>query len=319
MADKSRNGTAEHPQTVSLEREREHALFLSFLGAVAPIIPKLAAAAASGSVTLVASAFKTINEAVATLVAWRIARRIARGDPGIYDYGTGKLETMARILTGTLMLVSLIILVVIALYRILYPAQLGTAGVLAGIVILILIIATNLYFWIANYRIAQKEPSPLMDSQWRLFRLKAIANTVVLAALVAAVACSGYPWAVYIDPVASFFIIALLLRSGYGMIQSSLPDILDRTLDEELQIVVVRELADHFHTYEHLHGVRSRRSGGRVYIEIFLGFDGEMKMDQVQDAIDVMTRSLETKIPGSSVSIVPSRGRHPGQSETVLS
>ncbi len=308
------NGTRDPVQEatgaiMTMEKERERALFLSLLAAIAPVVPKLVASVFSGSVTLYASTLKTVNEAVATLVAWLIARKMARGDPGIYDYGMGKLENIARVLTGGLMLVSIVILVVAALYRILFPALLGTGGVLAGIVILVVIIATNIYFWMRNYRIAVREPSPLMDSQWRLFRMKAFANIVVLVTLVIATLCSGYPWAVYIDPIGSFFVIALLLQSGWGMISKSLPDLLDRTLEEELQLVVMKELAEHFHLYEQLHGLRSRRSGGNIYIEIFLGFDGEIKMCEVQEVIDRIKISLEAKIPKSSVNIIPTSGR----------
>ncbi len=295
-------------ENLAAEKERERALFLSLLAAVAPIVPKLAASVFSGSVTLYASTLKTVNEAVATLVAYMIARKISRGDPGIYDYGMGKLENIARVVTGGLMLVSIAILVIAAVYRILVPAPLGTGGVLAGIAILVVIIGTNIYFWMRNYRIAIREPSPLMDSQWRLFRLKAVANIVVLVTLIVATLFAGYPWAVYIDPFASFFVIGLLLQSGYGMISKSLPDLLDRTLEEELQLIVVKELADHFHLYEQLHGVRSRRSGDSIYIEIFLEFNGEMKMCAVQGVIDRITLSLESKIPKSSVSIIPTSG-----------
>lgn len=291
------------------EQERERALFISLLAAAAPVLPKLFSSVFSGSVTLYASTLKTVNEAIATFIAWTIARKIACGDPGIYDYGTGKLENIGRAVTGGLMLVSIVILVIAAVYRILCPAPLGTGGTVAGIVILVIIIATNIFFWVRNLRIAVREPSPLMDSQWRLFRMKAVANTVVLITLVLAVALSGYPWSVYIDPIASFIVVGFLLSSGYGMISRSLPDLLDQTLEEELQIVVVRELADHFHLYEQVHGVRSRRSGGNVYIEIFLEFRGDLRMSEVQEMIDRIALSLEQKIPGSSVSIIPSTGR----------
>ncbi len=58
-----------------------------------------------------------------------------------------------------------------------------------------------------------------------------------------------------------------------------------------------------------LHGLRSRRSGGNIYIEIFLEFDGEMKMCEVQEVIDRITRSLEANIPRSSVNIIPTSGK----------
>lgn len=295
------------------EMEREQAIFLSLLAAAAPAIPKLAAAVLSGSVTLYASAMKTVNEAIAILIAWLIARKIARGDNAIYDYGMGKYENIARIITGSVMLISFVILIIAATYKILFPAPLGTGGVQAGMVIVIVMIAVDSYFSIRNYRIALREPSPLMDSQWRLFRLKAIANLVVFLTLILVTLCAGYPWAVYIDPVASFVVMGILLYSGLRMIVSSLPDLLDETLEEELQLVVVKELAEHFHTYEQLHGVKSRRSGGSAYVDIFLEFRGDLQMCEVQDTIDRMKVSLESRIPKSSVNIITSSGRCRGR------
>jgi len=294
------------------EKERESALFLSLLAAVAPAIPKFAAAVLSGSVTLYASTLKTVNEAIAILIAWMIARKIARGDPGTYDYGMGKFENIAQIVTGGVMLISVVILSIVAILRILAPASLGSGGVQAGIAIVVIMIAVDSYFWIRNRRIAIREPSPLMDSQWRLFRLKAFANLVVLITLILAILCAGFPWAVYIDPVASFFVIGLLVYSGLRMIVSSLPDLLDRTLEEEHQLVVVKELAEHFNNYEQIHGVKSRRSGGNVYVDIFLEFRGDLPMCEVQDTIDRMKISLESKIPKSTVNIIPTNCRCSG-------
>ncbi|MEN6611227.1 MAG: cation transporter dimerization domain-containing protein [Methanoregulaceae archaeon] len=73
--------------------------------------------------------------------------------------------------------------------------------------------------------------------------------------------------------------------------------------------MVVADLAEHFPRYKNLHRGRSRHSGGSVCIEIFLEFEGEMRMCEVQDVIDRMKASLERKIPGSSVNIIPSNGR----------
>ncbi len=290
------------------EVERERALFLNIFAGVASIIPKLAAAVLSGSVTLYASTLKTVNEAIGIIISWRIARKIARGDPGVYDYGMGKFESIARIIVGAVLLISVLILVAIAVFRILIPATLGGGGVVFGMAVCIVMIGIDTWFWVRNSRIAKREPSPLMESQWQLFRLKAAANVVVLFALGLAVLCAGYPWAVYIDPISSFVIIGILFRSGYGMIVQSLPDLLDRTLEEELQLMLMKELADNFEHYEQMHSVRSRRSGGNVYIDIFLEFDGERKMCEVQDVIDRIQQSIEAKIPKSSVNIISCRG-----------
>lgn len=294
---------------LTIEKEREHALFLNLLISSAPAIPKLAAAVLSGSVTLYASAFKTINEAIGVLISWMIARKIARTCPGIYDYGMGKFENIARIITGSVMILSFVILIFAASYRIFFPASLTSGGIQVGIYIVIIMMIVDTYFSWKNYRIALKEPSPLMDSQWRLFRLKAVTNFVVLLTLAFAGFCAGFPWAVYIDPVASFAVMGILLFSGLRMIQSSLPDLLDKTLEEELQLIVMKELAEHFQHYEQIHGIKSRRSGGSIYVDIFLEFRGDLQMWEAQDTMDQMKMSLEMKLPKSHVNIISTGDR----------
>ncbi|HII98784.1 MAG TPA: cation-efflux pump [Methanoregula sp.] len=295
------------------ERERADALFLNLLAAGAPAIPKVIAAGLSGSVTLYASALKTCNEAIGVLISWLIARRIARGDHDIYDYGMGKFENIACIVTGSVMILSFVILISAATFRIFYPVTLRDNGVLAGVFIVVIMMTVDLYFSIRNYRLAQQEPSPLMDAQWHLFRLKAFANLMVLLTLVLTLLCAGSWWTVYIDPAGSFIVMGILLYSGLRLIRSSLPDLLDQTLEEELQFIVVQELAEHFHNYEQLHGVRSRRSGGFIYVDIFLEFDGDLLMRDVQDTMDRMKMSLETKIHGSHVNIISTGTRTPVQ------
>nr|WP_281412433.1 cation transporter [Methanocalculus chunghsingensis] len=259
---------------------------------------------------MLTSGMKTINEAMAILIVWIISRTIARGNNGKYDYGMGKFENLARIITGGLILVSLLILVLAAIFRILFPANIGSEWAMVGMIIVVIMAAVDSYFWIKNYRIAMREPSPIMDSQYHLFRLKAIANLVVLVTLVIAVICAGNWWSVYIDPVASFIVMGILLYSGYTMIVSSLPDLLDQTIEEELQLIVMRELAEHFHNYEQIHEVKSRQSGGSIYVDIFLEFRSDQLMGNVQDIMDRMKQSLEISIPKSSVNIITSRGRN---------
>jgi cation diffusion facilitator family transporter len=263
------------------------------------------AAVLSGSIVLFADAVKCANEIIATFFAYMTIRKMAKGGAGAYDYGMGKLETMTSIITGGVMFVSLIIVFGVALYRIAVPEGLVHEGVLLGIVLMVIGVSMNSWLWLKNYRFNQREPSPIIDSQWRLFRAKAFSDFTVLVSLVASLEFSNYRGSLYIDPRASFVIASFLLFSGYRVITSSLPDLLDKTLDEELQMVIVRHLAVFFNDYPTMHGVRSRRSGSNVYIEIFLEFDGEKKMCEVQDIINRIKVSLEAHIPKSSVSVVP--------------
>ena len=268
-------------------------------------LPDIAAAILSGSVVLLADAVKCANEILATFFAYLTIRKMSRGGAGTYDYGMGKFETLTSIITGGVMFISLMLVFFSAIHRIIDPEELVTEGVWLGIILMVIGVTMNTWLWQKNYRLWKKSPSPIMDSQWRLFRTKAFSDFSVLCALIAGMVLSQYPWSLYIDPFASFIIAGFLLFSGYRVIVSSLPDLLDKTLDEELQLVIVRHLAEFFNDYYALHGVRSRRSGSNVYIEIFLEFDREKSMGEVQAAINRIKANLEKTIPKSSVSIVP--------------
>jgi len=268
-------------------------------------IPDIVAAILSMSIVLFADSVKCLNEILATFFAYLTIRKMAKGGDGVYDYGMGKFETVISVITGGIMLVSLTLVFFVTVYRIAVPEPIVRHGAYLGAFLMALGVAMNTFLWKKNYLLYVKEPSPIMDSQWRLFRTKAFSDFAVLVSLILSLALSRYAWSFYIDPVASFFIVGVLLLSGTRVIRASLPDLFDRTLDEELQMVIVRHLARFFNDYSALHGVRSRRSGSSVYIEIFLEFDGEKRMCEVQQVIDRIKASIERQIPKSTVSIVP--------------
>ena len=288
--------------------KKEKTVFASLVVDFILWIPDIIAAILAGSITMFADVVKCGNELLATFFAYLTIRKLARGGQGAYDYGMGKFETVTSIITGAVMLISLVLVFYTAITRILEPEALHISGVALALVMMSIGVTVNTWLWRKNYRIAQKEYSPIRESQWRLFRTKAFSDLSVLLALIFSIVLHQFWWAVYIDPFASMIIVGFLFTTGYRVISASLPDLLDKTLDESLQITIIRELTEFFSEYDAFHGVRSRRSGSNVYIEIFLEFDGDRRMCEVQEAIDRMKASLESRIPKSSVTIVPSSG-----------
>ena len=71
-----------------------------------------------------------------------------------------------------------------------------------------------------------------------------------------------------------------------------------------MQMVVNRHLIRHFDSYEMLDRVRSRRSGGDVFIEIFLAFDASRTVGDIQPLIDDLRQGIESEIRRSRVTVV---------------
>ena len=293
------------------EESRQQLVFTGLCLDILILIPETAAVILSGSATLFADVIKGANEILATFFALVIIRRVTRGGKFTFDYGMGKFESLTRIITGGVMFVSIVILILFTVRRFIVPEHSAMDAALIGIPLMVLAGIADMYHWQKNYHRALTDPTPIMEAQWRLRRAKTISDLLVLLSLVLSVLLVHYSWAEYIDPAVSFVIILFLMLAGYREISSSLPDLFDQTLEEELQLVILRELSSSFDRYEEFHGVRSRRSGSRIYIEVFLGFDPEQKMGDVQAFIESLTGSLEVQIPGSVVSVIPTSEKDP--------
>jgi len=163
-------------------------------------------------------------------------------------------------------------------------------------------VINGVLYW-RTRRVARTESSPLMASQARLLLSRAVANVFILLALALSMALHGVAWALYIDPLASLVIAVFILLSALGIFSSSVRDLLDGALEEESQIIILRELAHFLDDYEQLHGIRTRRSGSQVFIELFLEFAPQRTVADVQPVIDRLTGCLETAIPGSRVTV----------------
>ncbi|MFA5331663.1 MAG: cation diffusion facilitator family transporter [Methanoregula sp.] len=272
------------------------------------LVPETVAVILSGSATLLSDVIKCANEVLATLFAVLVIRRMKAGGKFTYDYGMGKFETLTRLITGGVMLISLVILVLFTIHRLVHPEPFEMVAAFIGIPLMFIASIADYHHWHHYYLRAKRDPSPIMEAQWRLRRAKTFSNLLILCALVLSVLCMEYTWAHYIDPVVSFIIIGFLLFAGYREFSSSLPDLFDKTLDEELQLVILQELSGSFDRYEEFHGVRSRRSGSRIYIEISLGFNPDQKVGEVQEFATSLKKSLESRIAGSVVSVVLSQG-----------
>jgi cation diffusion facilitator family transporter len=284
-------------------REKERSIFTGMLFGLLSLIPDLIAVIMANSVMLLSDLLKSGSETVASFLSWLTIRKLRRGKSFDYNYGQGKLENISSLAVAGAMALSWVIVTWSAVERFRRPSQIGSIGFAlfvtggAGLI--------NVWLWRRNRALAHKDPSPIIASQLRLYRTKTIANVCVVTSLILSAVFRGRFWAPYLDPAGAIIISGFLLLSAYHVVTDSIHDLLDRTLDESLQLVIVAELAAWFNDYVALHGVRSRRSGSNVYIEIFMEFDGDQRMSEVQASINHMKTSLEKKIQGSQVVIAP--------------
>lgn len=272
-------------------------------GAVDTLVTLAALLAAQSSV-LLADFLKTSLEFVAVLMAWMAMRRLARGGGETYEYGIGKLENLSSLFVAALMTLVFLVITVNAVRGLISPSHVGGIGVTISLVAQLVYGAINGWLWRRSSQAARSEDSPLMASQAKLFFTKLFGNVFIFLSLALSLALADRAWSVYIDPIASLVIAGSILMSAIGVFSSSVYDLLDGTLEEKDKLDIMRELVLHFHRYDMLYAVRSRRAGNRVFIDIHVGFEADRRIGDVEQDIAAIRAGVTRHFKNACVTVV---------------
>lgn len=294
--------------SITAEATKERTAVISMITDIALLIPSIIVAFLANSLTLYTDLLGDFNVFFTNFMLWLILYRVRKGMGAHYDYGTGKMENLITVLGACVLILSLGYIVYTSIGRLISPIRLEANTTLMGAAIMLIAAAAYGYLWIRNYRIHKLIPSPITEIQWRVPMSNALIASGILLTLLLMVILKKYSWSAYIDPVVSLIMCVYVIYTFFGLIKTSLFDLIDKTLDESYQLIITRELVSFYDAYAQLHGVRSRRAGGRIFIDIFLEFDVEQRMGDVRQAVAAMQSSLESKIENSTISIVLATG-----------
>jgi cation diffusion facilitator family transporter len=282
---------------------REGSLRLALLVCGIDVVLIGMAAWFSTSVTILSDAFKEAADFLAVLAAFLTVRAVRKAPNERFAYGVGKLENLVSMGIGLLMLASAIFILFRSITHLRHPEP--TEGTLPGIAIFSVYALIGFGLWLKNTWALRTQHSAIRQSQAQLWFSKALLDALMALALVAALVFRDKPWSLYIDPIAALVGVGFLFHGAWAVMTSSVGDLLDATLDETLQLVIMRSLVEHFDDYDRLHGVRTRRSGPRVYVEVFLEFSPELSMGEVMQRVGRLRQAIGSSMPGADISIVP--------------
>lgn len=264
----------------------------------------LVAAFIANSLTLYADTAKEAVETLATLGVWLMLRR-AQNRRHEFDFGLDRIESLLTIALEVVFFVTGLVIVVEAYDRFADPRALNDIGLAVAVTVAGVIQEVLMYGALAKEQ--ARQPSPMLKSKMLTYRISMIGNICIIAMLLAGKLLPGQAWVLYLDPlVASAFGVALLVKVCRSL-SDAVGDLSDKTLEESSQLVVLRELAVFFDDYEKIHGIRSRRSGKVVYLELFLEFQQDLPLGAVHETMERICTRLEENIDNSRVLVIPAR------------
>jgi anti-anti-sigma factor len=285
------------------QRARERSILFAILVDSVIIVAMVQIGVTGGSFTMLAEALRATLMLIIEIFSFIVMRRIHRGVLRGFEFGPGKLEQVASLsiavgMFGGAIWIAFGVLDIIAGERALgTPFGLTLAAMLGAFNTWV-----NVVTWDAMRRAARSGNSVIMRAQLSSRTVKLFSSLFVQATMTIAAISQNDVIVAWADAIGSGFVAIFIVINAVQMMRSGLPDLLDRTLEEGIQIALNRALARHYEDYDYIDRVRSRRAGEKVFIEIALRVDGKLPLGEADRRAETLRATLNKEISGADVS-----------------
>ena len=202
-------------QSSSRQKTLLTALLLSAPG---PLVTGIALVS-SHSTTQLADFLRRGVELVAIFISWWVFRKLHQ-PPAMGEADPARLERVAGLSTAAAMGISGVVLMGVALSRLTVFTPGG--NVTMGLIIAVLGMVTNAWFWRRYTVLTQEQYSPVIAAQQQLYRAKTSVDVCVVTALTAVAIAPAYAITRYVDLLGSIAVALYLLWSGLRMAYKNL-------------------------------------------------------------------------------------------------
>lgn len=258
---------------------------------------KFAAYYFTGSVALYSDALESTINVVAAGVALFALRLSAKPADAKHPYGHQKVEYLAAVFEGALILVAAMAVFHAAWGawnnpRVVSHDPLGYGlNVLAGVI-------NGAWCWLLITR-GRKLRSPALVADGQHLLTDVLSSLGVLIALVISVA-TGLPW---LDPLLAGLVGVNILVSGWKLMQASFGGLMDEAAAPEELDAIRAIIGRAGEGALEAHDLRTRHSGPATFIEFHLVVPGEMRVDRAHDICDRIEAGLREAFSGAIITI----------------
>lgn len=269
--------------------------WVAIAAAVLTIGLKGAAAALTGSVSLLSDALEsTVNltTAIMTLIVLISAARPADDE---HAYGHGKAEYLSSGAEGGLILAAAGGIIFIAIRRFLEPQPVANVDI--GLIAIGLATVINLIVGQGMIRVGKRQRSVALEADGRHLMTDVLTSIgVILGVLL--VNLTGI---LRLDPIIAVVFAANIAVTGARLIQRSARGLMDASLSrDEIQAItgVLDGLGDEG---VHHHALRTRQSGTRSFASVHIQVPGDWTVQQGHDLLERIDLELRKAVPGLTV------------------
>lgn len=291
----NKNNTAGAPSATPALNENAIVRNLSLVSIIGNILLsgfKMFAGITGHSGAMISDAIHSLSDVITTFIAYFGVKISKRGADKAHPYGHDRIECVASLALGLLLLVTGIGVGKVGLKTILigHYETLAIPGMIALIAAVLSIIGKEAMYWYTRHYAKLINSDAFMADAWH-HRSDAFSSVGSLIGIGGAML--GYP---VLDSVASVVICLFILKVSYDILKDALMKMLDTSCGDAYE----KELADYITAQEDVVTVdllHTRMFGNKVYVDLEISVDGNKTLQDAHAVADRVHNLVEKNFP----------------------
>lgn len=253
---------------------------------------KFIAGIMGNSSAMVSDAVHSLSDVFATFIAFLGVRFGRREADASHPYGHERIESLAAIVLGLILLVTGIGIGWVGIEKILAGnyESLPIPGMIALVAAIVSIAVKEAMFWYTRHWARVIRSSAFEADAWH-HRSDAMSSIGALIGVGGSML--GYP---VLDPIASVVICLFILKQGISIIYDALKKMLDTSCGEQFEKEIC-QLVDAESQVERIDMLRTRMFGDKVYIDMEIAIDGSMQLTDAHAIAERVHDDIEHAFP----------------------
>jgi cation diffusion facilitator family transporter len=214
----------------------------------------------------------------------------ARKEDETHKYGHRKAENISALVEGILIIIAAVLIVQATIGRLFNPV--GFSDIDLGLIISLCATSLNGILAVIMLRESKRNRSMALEGDAKHLFSDVISSVGVVIGLFVASITGIF----IIDPLIALIVAILLVKMGIDVFRRTSKDLMDSNCaEEEKTIIAVLEKTQGYLEY---HGLKTRRSGEKVFMEVHLCVDGEVTVKKAHELTERIEKELELTVPG---------------------
>ena len=285
------------------EKEIYKVTLVGSAGNVALLTFKFIAGVMGHSSAMIADAVHSLSDFITDVIVLAFVHVSAKPQDADHDYGHGKYETFASFIIGLALLAAATGIIVSGLAKLIDWAggkELAAPGWLALAAAIISILVKELLYQYTARRGKKLDSQAVVANAWH-HRSDALSSIGTMVGIGGAILL-GNRWTV-LDPLASVFVGALLIKVSVGLLRSSVGELTESSLSGDIE-KEIEDIICSFPDVSEPHNLRTRRIGNRFAIEAHVRMDGNLPLSVAHDRATAIEQQIRQRFgPQTHVTI----------------